>query len=114
KVLYLSKYFKDLILLGIYDKKVNNLEAAMELPDKFLEAVYTSQRPILKDRWKRISFESLRPNQEGLGKRIVGGEVWMEDKPLGPASALDWQSMPQMQVLGAALVEKKASKVRLS
>ena len=111
KVLFLSLYFKDVILLGIYNKKLSTKEMPRELPDEFVERVYTSQEPILKGRWISVGHEPLRPKQQGLTKRIVAGEIWLEDETLGPASEIDFDSLPRMQVLGAGLVEKKAANI---
>lgn len=111
KVLYLSSYFKNLILLGIYNKKQGSIEMPSVLSDEFVELLYTSQEPILKKRWFHVGHEALRAGQKGLAKRIVGGDIWLEDQNSGSACDLDMGTLPPMQVLGAGLVEKKAAKI---
>ena len=108
KVLYLSKWFKDLILLGLYKEPLSDLAMPASLSSKFAQMVYTSQEPILKGRWNSVGHEPLLPWQTGLAKRIVGGEVWLGDECLGAASKADFDELPRMQALGAALVEKRA------
>jgi hypothetical protein len=111
KVLYLSHRYKNVILLGIYNFKTFVKECPKTLPSSFGLTVYTSQDPVLKKRWISIGLEPLLTEQRGIAKRIVGGDVWLEDQHLGPASEIDRRSLPQMDVLGAGLVEKKASEM---
>ena len=111
KVLYRSQYFKGVILFGIYSKAVTERTMPPELGHAIGLLVYTSQRAIQQDRWIPVGHEPLRENQQGLATRIVGGEVWDEDKHLRPATREEMQTLPQMHVLGAGLVEKKAQEL---
>jgi hypothetical protein len=111
KVLYLSHRYENVILLGIYNIRTPAEECPKTLPADFRVLVYTSQDPVLKKRWICIGHEPLLTGQIGVAKRIVAGEVWLDDQHLGPASEIDRRSLPQMDVLGAALVEKKAANV---
>jgi hypothetical protein len=111
KVLYLSHRYKNVILIGIYNIRQTAKECPKTLPTGFGLMVYTSQDPVLKKRWIGIGHEPLLTGQIGVAKRIVAGETWLEDQHLGPASEIDRRSLPQMDVLGAALVEKKAANV---
>lgn len=109
KVLFLSDYFKDVILLGLYPMRISSLEMPSMLPDKFRHLVYTSQAIILKQRWHSVGIESIRPSEKDLSKRVAGGEVWDEDRHLGRATKDQIQSLPQMRILGAERVEALAS-----
>ena len=109
KVLYRSNYYTDHILLGLLKQAVPAQHMPRELSVEIAQQVYTSQEPILKGRWHSVGHQSLLPQQVGLAKRIVGGEVWFEDQCLGPATEVDFKSLPKMQGLGAALVEKRAT-----
>lgn len=108
KVLYLSKRYKDVVLLALSKKPITE----SNMPEDFLIdpslCVYTSQVAIKNGRWKSVGLESLREQEKGLAVRIVGGSVWEEDEEIRPAAEDDYSSLPKMQVLGAALVEKKA------
>jgi len=50
KVLYLSNYFKDLVLIGLYNITVEQIVIPEILPLDFAHLLYTSQQPILKRR----------------------------------------------------------------
>jgi hypothetical protein len=107
KVLYLSQYFKGVILLGIYPQAIFEKTMPALLPEPMSLFVYTSKKAIQQDRWIHVGHERLRENERGLAKRIVGGEVWEDDVHLRPATREDLKCLPQMHVLGAGLVEKR-------
>jgi hypothetical protein len=111
KVLYVSKRYRDVILLGIYRKAVSEESMPTSLPDVMPALVYTSQVAVQQRRWVVVGHEPLKENQQGLAKRIVGGEVWLEDEELRPATSEDARSLPRMLVLGAGLVEKRAEQL---
>jgi hypothetical protein len=52
----------------------------------------------------------LRQNEVGVAKRIVAGDVWLEDQNLGRPSDKEIKNLPKMLVLGATVVEKKRRK----
>jgi len=114
KVLYLSQRYKDVILLALYNVTVAEATLPLSLPPEHSLLVYTSQVPIQKKRWLSVGGGELRENEKGLARRIVGGQVWLEDQELGPAGEKDNRTLPRMQVLGAGLVEKKARSLRES
>jgi hypothetical protein len=109
KVLYLSQRYKNVILLGIYNLRTLAKEFPKTLPACFGLMVYTSQDPVLKKRWISIGHQPLLTGQDGVAKRIVAGDVWLNDQHLGAATENDRRSLPQMDVLGAGLVEKKVA-----
>ncbi|QIH09545.1 MULTISPECIES: hypothetical protein [unclassified Pseudomonas] len=58
-----------------------------------------------------MGHEALRASQTGLDLRIVAGELWQGDQHLGLASPEQRKDLPEMLVMGAALVEKKAAAI---
>jgi hypothetical protein len=108
KVLYVSSYFKDVILLALYRSVVAHGTGLPEFPDPPALLVYTSQTPILRGRWPKVGHRPVSDGERGLAKRIVAGDVWLGDECLGPASPEDTKLLPKMLVAGAGLVEKKA------
>src|SRR5690242_7333527 len=86
KVLYLSQRYKNVIMLGVYNLRTPVKECPKTLPVCFELLVYTSQEPVLKKRWISIGHQPLLTGQDGVAKRIVAGDVWLEDQHLGPAS----------------------------
>ena len=77
KVLYLSRFYKDVVLLGLFALKQTgrDLHEAL-LPSEPSLTVYTSQVPITKGRWKSTGIvQPLNEREKGKAKRIVGGSV---------------------------------------
>ena len=111
KVLYLSKRFKDTILLAVYPTVTTTPEIPDTLPESSIAEFYTTQKAITSGRWLSVGVQELRPNEVGRAKRVVAGEVWQDDNHLGPASDADLATLPKMLAMGAKLVEKHAQKV---
>jgi hypothetical protein len=111
KVLYLSNYFKHVILLGIYKLKQSEKTMPSALPENFADLLYTSQEMILKKLWPRVGHEALLPGQQGLSERIVGGDIWVEDECVRPASKQDYELLRQMGVCGMGLVQEIAAEI---
>lgn len=111
KVLYLSKRYKKVILLGIYKMAIATKRMPSTLPEDFAHLVYTSQEMISEGDWFLVGNEPLRSTQHGLAKRIVAGDVWLDDEYLGAASERDLQVLPKMAVLGAGLVDDLAEAI---
>ncbi|MGC5704037.1 hypothetical protein J4P02_27930 [Pseudomonas sp. NFXW11] len=112
KVLYVSQRYKDTILLGLYASSVTTRQLPDALADTFALRLYTSKAPVHKQRWHWVGHETLRESQTGLDLRIVAGELWQGDQHLGMASPEQRKHLPEMLVMGAALVEKKAASIR--
>jgi len=113
KVIFASSYFKDVILLKLYRKRLP--DGREPDPDDFageFDLYYTAQNPIRKGHWLIVGSEPVSAAEVGLTKRTSGGEVWIEDRHLGPASANDLAELPEMLVHGFKLVEKYASRSR--
>ncbi|WP_137940096.1 hypothetical protein [Chitinivorax sp. B] len=111
KVLYVSEYFKDLILLGVCKILTERDVMPQILPDEFDLYLYTTQDPIRKGKWAELGFDALRESQKGKALRIVADEVWLDDECIRKVSAEDRVELPKMLALGSILVEKKAAKL---
>lgn len=103
KVIYSSRYFKDVILMAVYEKDAS-LPLAELLP-KVL--VYTAGKCVGHGSWVEIGFEPVVPLEQARSKRIVGGEVWCGDSLIGPAADTDWKELEQMAVSGCVSAERK-------
>lgn len=110
KVLYLSHYYKNVVLLGIAKHKVQDLNFT-SAPRDFDARLYTSQVPIQEGRWSVVGNLPLTQKEVGMAKRIVAGDVWLEDQNLGPPSEQEMSSLPKMLVLGASVVERRATEI---
>lgn len=114
KVLYRSDHYKNVILLGLYAVTTEKREVPPGMPPRVATTLYTSEEPILKKRWFLVGHHALAADEQGVAKRIVAGNVWDEDRYVGPASDEDRKVLTEMFVLGAALVEKRAASLASS
>jgi len=111
KVIFVSSYFKDVILLKLYRKRLTDGRAPE--PADFgrdFDLYYTAQTPVRKGRWAIVGSEPVSAAEVALTKRTSGDDVWIEDRHLGQASANDLAEFPKMLVHGFKLVEKYASR----
>lgn len=100
KVLYASRFFRDLVLLGVYlDGYVADRQ-----PDLL---VYTSGKCIGSGGWREVGNEEVSAAERNLSLRIVGGEVWQGDEVLRAASEDDWKKLSNMAASGCAAAETK-------
>jgi hypothetical protein len=77
QVLYVSKRFKNVILLGMCSALTVEKKLPLELPSQFSALLYTSQEPITKGRWSVVGDMPLSDEDRALSKRIVAGDVWL-------------------------------------
>lgn len=111
KVIFASSYFKDVILLKLYKTRLSDGRAPQ--PPDFggdFDLYYTAQDPVRKGRWRIVGSEAVSATEVALTKRTSGGEVFIEDRHLGPASTTDFAELPAMLVHGFKLVEKYAAR----
>ncbi|WEK58319.1 MAG: hypothetical protein P0Y52_01915 [Candidatus Brevundimonas phytovorans] len=110
KILFVSKYFKDMILIRLLSTRFLSVEAARSADLKgFQELIYTAVDPIRKGRWVVVAHQSVSDEERAMSKRTSGGEVWLQDTHLGPASDTDLATLPRMLVFGSGLIEKRVS-----
>ena len=111
RVVYLSMYFKDIVLLELYLP----VQHAACLPDVVLNKpqllVYTSQESITTGEWTCVGRTATTGAEVKMSRRIVAGAVWEGDVEIAPATDEDYRRLPEMRVMGAGLVEKKAREI---
>lgn len=109
KITYLSKYFKDVVLLNTYPLIANFSEGTIELsvniPNELL--IYTGNQKIKTEEWKKLNNMMVTDEEKKLSTRIVGGEVWIEDECIRSATEQDRKKINRMCVHGTKLVEDK-------
>lgn len=106
KVIYLSEYFKDVILIKLYRTSYSNQETVSIPDDAEYSLYYTGIDSVKKGKWKYTGCESVNASEKQLSKRIVGGDVWVEDQYIGIASEEELAELPRMQTYGFRLIEK--------
>lgn len=107
KVIFLSEYFADTICLKLYQKRLPEA-ASITLADFAgpFDLYYTSLDGFKKKRWTIVANEPVSDDEKVLTRRTAGGEVWVEDTHLGPASDADLAGLPKELVHGYRLIEK--------
>lgn len=112
KIIYASEYFQDLILVRFFEKAFTSADEKPEdlssLPSR---GIYTGIDSIKGGDWRKVGFALVSEEERTMSKRIVAGDVWIEDKCLGEASDTDLATLPKMLVLGSRLVEKAVERL---
>ncbi|MBX3485049.1 hypothetical protein [Phenylobacterium sp.] len=112
KVLFVSTYFADVVLIKLFRLKIASTQRVD--PTDFhgpFDLYYTSVEPIRRRRWKKIGTEEVSASEFALTKRTSGGEIWIGDQHIGPASDMDLATLPKMQIFGFKLIEKYADRM---
>jgi len=114
KVIYVSKYFRDVILIRLYKEAYASLDdMGQESPTQDADSVlyYTGGGAIKAGSWRYLGGQPVSEKERALTKRIVGGGVWIEDNHIGPAADADMSNLKQMSVHAYKLVEKAVSRL---
>jgi len=112
KIIYVSQYFKNVILVRLFSTTCNAIEES-ELPSPLSESslIYTGTGAIKSGGWRHFGKQELLSFETEMTKRIIGGDIWLGDTCLGPASNEDLSQFNQMRVKGFLLVAKAVSKL---
>lgn len=115
KVVYLSEYFKEVMLVRFFEKAYASPERAPDeldvLPSR---AFFTGIDSIKKGGWKLVATSWVSEAEKTMSRRIVGGDVWVGDDHIGPASDEELRTLPQMDVYGHRLIEKKVARLPIA
>ena len=107
KVLFLSEYVAEMICLKLYKKRLPE-DVSITSNDFGIpfDLYYTGLDGFKKKRWVTVANEPVSDDEKALTRRTAGGEVFVEDTHLGPASDADLAGLPKQQVAGFRLIEK--------
>ena len=110
KVLYISQYFKNVILLKVYRKQFSETPKYDEtFAIESFELFYTGASLIKKEKWVAIGSEAITSDEKQLNKRVVGGDVWLADDCLGTATDNDLKNLPKMKVFNVNAIPNKVA-----
>lgn len=107
KVIFLSDYVSEMICLKLYKKRIQ--EGVSITSSDFVgpfDLYYTSLDGFKRKRWEILANEPVLDEEKALTRRTAGGELWVEDTHLGPASDADLAGLPKELVHGYRLIEK--------
>ena len=110
KILFASKVFKNVILLGIYGKIIDEKQMPNDLPNSYVDTIYTSSKRITEFGWEKIGNISVSESDKALTERNVGGEIYIEDKFIRIENEND-AHIPYMGVYGFVALERKIKKI---
>lgn len=107
KVIFLSEYFAETICLKVYKKRLpdNGSIGLSDFSGPF-DLYYSSLDGFKRKHWSIVANEPISDDEKGLTRRTSGGELWVEDTHLGPATEADLAALPKMLVHGGGLIEK--------
>jgi len=104
KVLFASKRFKDVMLVGIYHPApAIGADLSSQQPSLLLYTATTCARK--QPHWEIVDNQAVRAHELALSERVVAGEVWLEDCEIRAATPQDRRTLPEMGVLGYLGVE---------
>lgn len=110
KVLFASAYFRNVLLLRLLESRSSDPARLLDQPrTESGPLYYTGIQPIRAGRWLLVGVEEVSEAERELSRRTSGGEVWLLDEHLGPASDEDLARLPKMLVHGGGLIEKYAA-----
>ena len=112
KVIYVSKFFRNVILLRLFHKTFATPEQA-EAPTATApsDLIYTGKGAIKPGEWIYFGEQPQHPSERDMTRRIVGGDVWVEDEHLGPASEQDRLTLKDMMVSGYIRVSNAVARL---
>jgi hypothetical protein len=109
KIIYLSKRYRNVILLSTYPLAVSLSEEVIDLPTGIFNEmlIYTGNDKIKTEEWKKINNTLVTNEEKKMSERIIGGGVWIEDEYIRSATENDLNTLKSMSVDGTKLAEKK-------
>jgi len=107
KVIFLSTYFRDVMLIRLFRDRARS-PSVLSAPDPEAASAlyYTGVGAAAKGRWVYIGHQGVSEQERAMTLRISGGEVWIEDTHLRPATDADSRSLQLMDVHGYRLIAK--------
>lgn len=107
KVIYVSERYQDVFLIKLLLKKFDSV-GAIDLDCQFESSAlyYVGVESIKKGKWKLLGEQVVSDVERALSKRIVGSDVWIEDRHIGPATDDDLKRLKHMDIYGWRLIEK--------
>ena len=110
-VLFIEPNIKGIILIGLYASIVKSKSARFDLPETYDRLIYTTQEPILDGSWPSVEIRSLRHNEIGLSKRLIGDTIWIENEKVGIASVEELSTIRTMEICNISWVEEDAHEI---
>jgi hypothetical protein len=106
KVLYASRRYRNVMLLGVARTTQPSASIPIDL-DFSAGLFYTSVVCPFDLGWEIVTRIPLTQSETLRSVRIVAGDVWVGDAHVRPASDSDLETLPQMSVLACALLQMK-------
>ncbi|MBX3625342.1 MAG: hypothetical protein KF892_10045 [Rhizobacter sp.] len=111
KVIYMSEYFKDVLLVRMYERAFPSIDVPSSLEDVHSRGIYAGIDSVKKGAWVLAGSAPVTDADRALTRRVVGGDVWVEDVHIGPASDEELRALPNMDVYGYRLIEKAVARL---
>ena len=105
KVLFVSKFFRHCILIGVTNEITRSLSMPASQPARYTLQTYTTDQELIEGIWHKVGNLPLSEQERQASLRLVGDEVWLGDKLLRKASKRDMPRLPQMSPGGGITTE---------
>ncbi len=109
KILFISKRYKNVMLVGVYPFRHSPMELPSTWPKEFAGMMYTSTRGVSSGEWDVVNHQTVTVEEHQLSTCIIAGEVWVGDEHIRSATTQDLGNLPEMEQLGIHLFVKKVS-----
>jgi hypothetical protein len=110
RVLFASRRYRKVILLGCSDVLLTSPNLPAQLPARFdALRIYTASQCISSGRWHWLGSTPATADDDQASLRTIAGSVWLRDEELRQADSQDELELPKMSVAGCGLVELELS-----
>ena len=110
-VLFLSRHFKKVMLLGVVEAADHRFGSIDEVASAVSLLIYTSRESVDAGRWRVVGHTPV-PGSAEFSERIVANTVWRQDLKLRPAPKTEARGIPTMRIAGEGAVEKMLGQFR--
>ena len=106
RVLYTSSYFRNVMLIAVHGATADDSHYQQQIANPAVTHFYCSSESFAKGNWRLLASTAVTAEDRATSKRIVAGDVWIEDQHMGPAGVAD-AGLPQMDVYGERILSRK-------
>lgn len=111
KVVFISKRYRDLVMLKVYKIALDNASMPDMNSGPFVDFIFGSRQTIESGRWIKVGNIPLTGDEKGLFHVIIGGNIIFEDEYIRPATEDDYKKYIQMSASGDPVVEAYVTEV---
>lgn len=109
RIAFKSGYFRNVVLIGVRGiTGAGDPKEQSKGPPVF--SIYGSSASLRSGKWVFLQRTAQRQEDAELSKRLVAGDIWIENQCLGPAASGS-HGVPEMDVYGDGVLARKVQHV---